>query len=226
MSSGSVSVEKDIEDWIESVPELLQSGLTIVGRQVRLDAGIADLIGLDTQGRWVVIEIKRGQIRRDTIAQAVDYASSMTELPMEKLRQIAEEYLQTRDSSLSEVVGQAATSEVLELANREVSIAVVGTGEEDGLERMVRFLSEKGQLAITLISFSVFEQPSGEIVLARTLSETDMVASEKPLPHKVSVERIIEVAEAQGVGRHFRILHRAATELGLYARPYKHSKRM
>ena len=55
----SVAAERDLEDWIERDPALLERGLVIVGRQLRLEGGPLDLLTLDPQGRWVLIEIKR-----------------------------------------------------------------------------------------------------------------------------------------------------------------------
>lgn len=47
----------------------------VVVRQLRLDSGKLDLPCLDAQGGLQVVEIKRGALYRDTIAQAVDYAA-------------------------------------------------------------------------------------------------------------------------------------------------------
>jgi RecB family endonuclease NucS len=49
----------DLEDWIERDPWLLDEDLTIVGRQVWLDAGSPDLVAVDSAGRLVLVEIKR-----------------------------------------------------------------------------------------------------------------------------------------------------------------------
>jgi RecB family endonuclease NucS len=74
LQHAEVSVERDLEDWIEHDPSLLERGLVIVGRQIRLEGGPLDLLALDQQGRWVLIEMKRERLRREVIAQAIDYA--------------------------------------------------------------------------------------------------------------------------------------------------------
>jgi len=81
-----VQLERDLEDWIENDPELVGQGLQIVARQLHLEAGRLDLLAVDPVGRWVVIEIKAGRLHRETIAQALDYASSLAATPEERLR--------------------------------------------------------------------------------------------------------------------------------------------
>jgi hypothetical protein len=55
--------ESLLEDWIESNPHLLLEGETvaIIGRQPRTTFGkFADLLGIDSTGATVIIELKRG----------------------------------------------------------------------------------------------------------------------------------------------------------------------
>ena len=50
-----LELEADLEDWAEKTPALLAEGLRVVGRQLHVDAGFIDLLGIDVQGRWVVV---------------------------------------------------------------------------------------------------------------------------------------------------------------------------
>ena len=95
-----VELEAYLEDWIERDPSLLQQGLVIIGRQIAVEGGRLDLLGLDPQGRWAVIEIKSGQIRRETVAQALDYASCVATMGREALHAKVADYLQRHGSSL------------------------------------------------------------------------------------------------------------------------------
>ena len=67
-------------------PTLLPGDLKIVGRQVKLDGGTLDLLAIDWQRRWVVIEIKRGRLYRKAVAQALDYAWSIERLDKSELK--------------------------------------------------------------------------------------------------------------------------------------------
>ena len=96
LKEGYFDLEKQLEDWIENDPELLRSGLTIVGRQVYTESGPLDLLALDPLGRWVVIELKAGSVRRDTIAQVIDYSACIAEMPYQQLREKASEYLKEK----------------------------------------------------------------------------------------------------------------------------------
>ena len=95
LKSAEVAAERDLDDWIERDPALLEHGLVIVGRQVRLEGGPLDLLALDPQGRWVLIEIKRERLRREVIAQAIDYASSLHRLDTGRLREQCDTYLRS-----------------------------------------------------------------------------------------------------------------------------------
>jgi RecB family endonuclease NucS len=67
LQNADVALERDLEVWIERDPALLERGLVIVGRQIRLESGPLDLLALDPQGRWVLIEIKRERLRREAL---------------------------------------------------------------------------------------------------------------------------------------------------------------
>jgi len=52
----------------------------VVGRHSDLEGGRLDVLAIDPQGRWTISEIKRGALRRATIAQALDDASCIAAL--------------------------------------------------------------------------------------------------------------------------------------------------
>jgi Holliday junction resolvase-like predicted endonuclease len=119
-----------LESWIEHDPGLVQAGLVIVGRRVHTDAGRIDLLALDVQDRWVVIEIKRGSVRRDTLAQVIDYASVIAALPSGELRDIADRYLQGWGRTLACILDEREAEDSLDVGGRQVLLVVVGTARE------------------------------------------------------------------------------------------------
>ena len=61
--------EETLHDWLESNPEsiLEDNELLIIGREVLTDlGGYIDLLGVDSAGNVVVVELKRDQTPRDT----------------------------------------------------------------------------------------------------------------------------------------------------------------
>lgn len=103
IGSSNVELEKNLEEWIEKDPSLIQEGLTIVSRQKTIEGVTPDLLAVDSQGRIVVIEIKRDNIRRKTIAQAIDYASIIHYMDEEDLKKSIIDYLNSKNESLPEM---------------------------------------------------------------------------------------------------------------------------
>ncbi len=186
-----------------------------------------DLLAIDVQGRWVVIEIKAGTIYRETIAQALDYASCVATTPYDELSQKANTYLETRkattgDTSIERVLGERQAGVVVDEA-RDVLIFVVGTGRAPGLERMVDYLSGTYDVPISVVSYQVYETSEGQKTLVRELTEpetTPLVPAPKQL---ATVEEICSRADQYGTGREFRAILEAARKHNLYSRPYKRS---
>ena len=81
--------EEDLEYLLESNPDaILDEELMIIGRQIvtNLNTSI-DLLGLNRTGNIAVIELKRDRTPRDTIAQALEYASYIEQLNYNQLEQ-------------------------------------------------------------------------------------------------------------------------------------------
>jgi hypothetical protein len=74
--------EKTLHGLIEDAPQLLPLAgaprLTIIGREVAIGAGYADLIAIEPSGRVAIIEVKLGsnaEARRAVVAQVLAYAA-------------------------------------------------------------------------------------------------------------------------------------------------------
>ena len=220
---GGPQVEKDLEDWIACDPEVLRGGLAIVGRQFPLDAGVLDLLALDPQGRWVVIEIKRGVLQRDALAQALDYASCIATMPFDELATKANAYLATRTSSstpisLRQLLDDRQGKETPSDDYREVEICIAGMGKAPGLERTVQFLARRYQVPISVVLFTVYQLQDGEQVLVRDLTDAEV-----PAARAATVDEIVALADQHGTGNDFRVILECAKKHGLYPRPYKQS---
>jgi hypothetical protein len=223
LQAAEVAAERDLEEWIERDPALLERGLVIVGRQIRLEGGPLDLLALDPQGRWVLIEIKRERLRREVIAQAIDYASCLYQLDLAWLGDQCNDYLRSRGrgETLEALLGQRGRSLQDETDGRDVVIYLVGTGHDMGLERMGKYLAEQAQLSLRIVTFSVFRDGQGKCVLARAIHE----AADMPLRDSGRTARtradprlILAEADEHGVGEGFRVIYNAAAEVELQSR--------
>lgn len=225
LQAAEVAVERDLEDWIERDPALLERGLVIIGRQIRLEGGPLDLLALDPQGRWVLIEIKRERLRREVIAQAIDYASCLDRLEPRELREHCDGYLRARGrtDTLDGLMEQRGRSLDSETDGREVVIYLVGTGYDPGFARMVSYLAEQAEMAIRVVTFSPFRDAGGRVLLAREIHESDeeaAPAATRPSGSAPTAEAILAMGEQNGVGAVMRTMHAAATNAGLYVRPW------
>lgn len=225
LKQGQIDLEKDLEEWIERDPSMLQEGLTIVGRQIVLDSGSRlDLLALDTQGRWVVIELKSGPVSRDALAQVLDYTSSIAMMPQKELYEKAEAYLAKRGDSFRDLLEQCGIQDDDQGEPREVLMYVVGTGSDSALRRMVNYLLAVRKVPISLVSYRVFELASGQRILVSELAETEGTSfALDTKSSRATVEDICVRAEQAGVGSQFRMLLEAVKRYNLYPRPYRHS---
>ncbi|OGU13098.1 MAG: hypothetical protein A2076_07425 [Geobacteraceae bacterium GWC2_53_11] len=66
-------LEKNFENVLHRYPELIEDGLKFSGRQVSVGGKFVDLLFVDRFGQKLIIELKKGVIKREHIAQLLDY---------------------------------------------------------------------------------------------------------------------------------------------------------
>lgn len=218
-----VDLEKDLESWIAADSALLPGGLTIVGRQVWLDSGALDLLAFDGQDRWVVVEIKRGRLYREALAQAMDYSSSIAGLDASDLR----ERLQPGLAALGDA--EHLSQEVQRLLDgeeetRDVDVLLVGVGVDPSLERIdpsleriVGHLRNLG-MSIGVVTFEAFELDGGPRLLIREVTEQQ---EEPPPPAVYTLDALHRRASEAGSAEEFRRFVDMCEHAGLSVRPYK-----
>lgn len=77
--------EAMLEEILVKSPALLGDDMTLWGHQIQTAGGPLDLLGIDGKGRLVVFELKKGVLTRDAVAQIIDYASCLANLPTAEL---------------------------------------------------------------------------------------------------------------------------------------------
>jgi hypothetical protein len=221
LNSSSVGLEKNLETWIQADPGLVDRGLVVLQRQLNLGAaGRLDLLCVDQQGRLVVMEIKRGTLLRETLAQAVDYASVIAGWSSEMIRSQVTEAVQTQHAGHPGVSGLLEAGDDEE--SREVEIIIVGCGADPSVDRMIEFLGSYS-MPIRAVTFEVFELADGQRVLVR--EEREPETPPQSASSRSSVESVITKAggaDSLG-GRTMQAIVEAGERNGLYPRPYKYS---
>lgn len=121
-------LERELEDWIETSPELLLEGrpLALIGRQVSTSFGkTLDLLAVDETGATVVIELKKGATPREVIAQVIEYTAWVDSLSLDDLDGHAHGYAEQVQ------VEAAGVADLYDLVF-DTGSEHEGDGEEDG----------------------------------------------------------------------------------------------
>lgn len=166
-------LESVLEDWMEKNPgAILEDGeLLVVGRQVRTNLNsIIDLLALDRDGNAVVIEFKRGRTPRDTLAQALEYASFVADLDADQIEDVFRTYTSEESAGLAD-----AHREYFKLSpdeavsfNKEQRIVIVGQNVTEEIRQTSRFLRAKG-IRTTCLEFTFFRSDSDEQLLTTNM---------------------------------------------------------
>lgn len=172
----------DLEPWIASNPDILGPDVMIIGRQVSSRSGPIDLLAVDRMGNTVVVELKRGLVPREALAQAIDYASDVASWSVDRLDAICNEYTkQGLDDRFAEAFGDDLLTDIS--FNETQRIVLVGFAIESSLERMVEWLSDKFGVAINAVVLSYCRTTSGDELLSRTAvisEETELRRVKQP----------------------------------------------
>src|SRR6266704_141543 len=92
LEPAAYQAEAQLHDLVENAPQMLPLAgsprLIVLGREVRLGTGSADLLAVESTGRLVIIEVKlagNAEARRAVVAQVLSYAGYLQGLDPEQL---------------------------------------------------------------------------------------------------------------------------------------------
>lgn len=163
--------EDKLEDILDQDLSILNPGLLLIGRQVPTAYGkFIDLLALDSDGKVVVIELKRDRTPRDVVAQVLDYGSWVRELEDENIASIFRSYLAKYRPERAEVsLDQAfcehfGVDEMPEQLNAEHELIVVASELDASTERIVAYLSDEYGVAINVVFFRFFREGANEFL--------------------------------------------------------------
>lgn len=216
ISSGGISLEKRLEDWLESDISMLDPNLLVIGRQVRTDfGGEIDLLCLDIGGALVVVELKKGRTPRDVAAQTLEYASWARDRSYEDIEKIFDDYHkgQKLDDAFREQFGEDI--DIPKTLNESHRSLIVAEAMDVSTERIVRYLSDM-KVPINVATVQYFRAHDGKEILAQVfLIEPELVetnAQSKSRRRGYShMSEIRASAEANGVGELFKRISEGAS---------------
>jgi hypothetical protein len=173
----------DLEPWLESRPEIVSDELLLIGRQVHTKSGPIDLLGIDRSGNTVIIELKRDELPRECLVQAIDYASDVATWTVERLSEICSEYRKANLETLFSEAFPDVDAETLNI-NSTQRIVLVGFAIESSLERMIEWLSETYGVNVNAVVLSYVKTQRGDELLTRTSVIAEEIEHERSRKQK------------------------------------------
>jgi len=207
IDKSKLDLEERLENWIASDISIIDPNLLVIGRQVETDfGGVIDLLCIDEEGDLVIIELKRDKTPREITAQILDYASWVKHLSPERIQNIAESYLTSKN--FEEAYNSRFNEEVPESLNEEHRMLVVGSQIDSSSRRIIAYLSETYGVAINAVTFNYFTEAENEYLAQTFLIEKDTTQiphSSKRRP-RLTFNQLQEIANEKGVGEVYNFL--------------------
>ena len=178
---------EDLERWIRSKPTVLAQDLLIIGEQVPTKAGRMDFLGIDKAGNLVVIELKRGKLPREALAQAVDYASEVASWDIEKVNEVCLDYAKQELNDCLNEKFEHLDLESLSI-NETQRLLLVGFSMDESLERMIEWLSNSYGVDVNAVVLRYIKTKGGDELLARTTIIPEEVVKDRTGKRRLQIE--------------------------------------
>ena len=178
LGPGQVDLEKHLEDWIEHDIGIIADDVLLVGRQVMTAYGTQlDLLGIDVDGNLVVIELKRSQTLRETVAQGLEYAAWVSRLGYEDVMALVAKRFGS-ETAFRDAFAKGLGAPLPETLNAGQRILLVAPEIADSTAAVIGYLSETYNVPINAVSFDLFALDSRQVLVRHFVLET----SEVPTP--------------------------------------------
>ena len=173
-----LELESHLEDWLENSPRALtQEPLLWIGRQTSASVEdgtiFPDLLGVDSEGNLIIVELKRDEAPREVVAQLLEYAAWANELSDTEIYRIAETYFETRsgfqDKTFDDtfrIVFDILETDELPPLNRVLRLFIVAEEIPTRIAQVCRFLRASYSMNIVCIDVSTFQTESNERIVS------------------------------------------------------------
>jgi hypothetical protein len=187
--------EAALHSLVESAPELLPlSGapeIVVVGREVALGGGKADLLAVEPAGRLVVIEVKlarNAEARRAVIAPVLAYAAFLHDLETEQLeRDVLGPHLRQRGHhTLVDLIGDTDQKGAIDAVEFETTLT---KNLSSGAFRLVLVLDQAPPELVRLVGY--LEAIAGDLITIDLISVAayEVNGSQVLVPQRIDPER-------------------------------------
>jgi len=203
--------EKDLHDLVVAnvgmLPLAGSPRLYVLGREVQLGRGYADLVAVEVSGRPVIAEVKLEKAtdaKRAIVSQILAYASYLQGIDVKSLaqgplrRSLAEnghtsilDAAEAQDQEKAIDPDQFETSLQEYLTNGMFRLVLILDETSVELERLIGYLDSvtRQSLTIDLITFSIYKMNGTEIVMPQRISPDTSMVSDVPTPRVSSVSK-------------------------------------
>lgn len=194
LSENNRKESEHLEQWIKTNPEILGTDILVIGEQVYTKSGPLDFLGIDNNGNLVIVELKREKIPRVALAQAIDYASDLSNWDIDKISEACISY--TGNNLEDTLTERFENIEIEDLTiNQNQRLLLVGFAIEESLSRMIEWLSDKFDVGVNAIILNYTKTSNGSELLSRTVSIPEEIAKEKSNKRKFKIEMSDEPGE-------------------------------
>jgi hypothetical protein len=170
LAPGRLATERQLEEMIVADLRILSGDWMLIGRQESTDfGGFIDLLAIAPDGSLVLIELKRHRTPREIVAQALDYASWIEDLPADRIAQIYRRF--SKGGNLAAAFQQRFGTELdEETVNESHQIVLVAAELDDASERIIRYLNDR-DIPINVLFFQVFQHGPEQLLSRAWLIE-------------------------------------------------------
>jgi hypothetical protein len=197
--------EAALHDLVEQAPQMLPLAgsprLTILGREVRLGTGYADLLAVESSGRLVIIEVKlagNAESRRAVVAQVLSYAGYLQGLDP---GQLESQVLAAQLGQAGSVLAAVEADDQQHALDRTAFAEGLGRTLAEGSFRLVIVLDSAPDELLQVVGYLQLVSDRIDIDLV-TVTAYDANGSRVLVPQRIDPgRRVAELSDAEANDR-------------------------
>lgn len=178
---GGMDGERRLEALLADDITVVDLDLMLIGRQVPTAYGkFIDLLAVDSDGRIVVLELKKDRSPREVVAQLLDYGSWVRNLEEADLDDIFRSFQIKHQAarapvSLHEAFRMRFDGDVPGEFNEAHKLVLVASGLDDSSERIINYLADEYGVSINAVFFKVFRDGDAEYLSRAWLADPELI---------------------------------------------------